>query len=74
MLYYSLACPHEGASAPGFSYAWVRMKSFLKLGSAFALSCLAVETAARAVGYSPREWIKPYRREALQDIVSSDIV
>jgi hypothetical protein len=46
------------------------MKSFLKLGSALALSCLAVESAARAVAHSPKEWIQPYKREALQDIVS----
>ncbi|KNG51415.1 glycoside hydrolase family 35 protein [Stemphylium lycopersici] len=48
------------------------MKSFLRLGSAVALGCLAVESAARAVGYSPKEWVKPYRREALQDIVTWD--
>jgi hypothetical protein len=47
------------------------MKSFVGLGGAVALGCLAVESAARAVGYSsPTEWIKPYKREALQDIVS----
>ncbi|CAA9958345.1 Beta-galactosidase [Pyrenophora teres f. maculata] len=49
------------------------MKSFKKLGSALALSCLAIGTAARAVGYSsPKDWIKPYKREALQDIVTWD--
>jgi len=47
------------------------MKSFKKIGSALALGCLAVGSAARAVGYtSPQDWIKPYKREALQDIVS----
>jgi len=46
------------------------MKSFSKLAGAVALGCFAVETAARAVGYSPQQWIKPYKREALQDIVS----
>lgn len=45
------------------------MKSFLRLSGVVALSCLAVEAAARAVGYSPKEWIMPYKREALQDIV-----
>lgn len=47
------------------------MKSFVGLGGAVALGCLAVESAARAVSYgSPADWIKPYKREALQDIVS----
>lgn len=46
------------------------MKGFLRLSGAIALSCLAIESAARAVGYSPKDWIKPYKREALQDIVS----
>lgn len=49
------------------------MKSFLKLGGAVALGCFAVESAARAVGYSPKEFIKPYKREALQDIVSGKV-
>ncbi|KAI4695619.1 hypothetical protein J4E81_005945 [Alternaria sp. BMP 2799] len=48
------------------------MKSFSKLAGAVALGCFAVETAARAVGYSPQQWIKPYKREALQDIVTWD--
>jgi len=48
------------------------MKSFSKLAGAVALGCFAVETAARAVGYSPQQWIKPYKREALQDIVSGE--
>ncbi|CAN9408063.1 unnamed protein product [Alternaria alternata] len=48
------------------------MKSFLKLGGAVALGCFAVESAARAVGYSPKEFIKPYKREALQGIVTWD--
>jgi len=49
------------------------MKSFSKLAGAVALGCFAVETAARAVGYSPQQWIKPYKREALQDIVSCGV-
>jgi hypothetical protein len=49
------------------------MKGFLKLGSAIALSCFAIESAARAVGYSPNEWVIPYKREALQDIVSEEL-
>jgi len=53
--------------------AFVTMKSFLKLGSALALSWFAVEGAARAVGYSPQEWIVPYKREALQNIVSVEV-
>ncbi|KAF1837258.1 hypothetical protein BDW02DRAFT_519504, partial [Decorospora gaudefroyi] len=48
------------------------MKSFLRLGGALALACFAIESAARAVGYSPQEWIMPYRREVLQDIVTWD--
>jgi hypothetical protein len=47
------------------------MKSFLGIGGALVLSCFAVEGAARAVGYSPQEWIMPYKREPLQDIVSA---
>ncbi|KAF1840936.1 glycoside hydrolase family 35 protein [Cucurbitaria berberidis CBS 394.84] len=48
------------------------MKSLLKFSSAVALSCLAIESAARAVGYSPHELIKPYKRAPLQDIVTWD--
>jgi hypothetical protein len=48
------------------------MKSFSTLAGAVALGCFAVESAARAVGYSPKEWIKPYKREALQDVVSRE--
>ncbi|EMD61501.1 hypothetical protein GGP41_004108 [Bipolaris sorokiniana] len=49
------------------------MKGFAGLGSAVALGCLAVEGAARAVGYtSPTEFIKPYKRGPLQDIVTWD--
>jgi hypothetical protein len=55
------------------TFILVNMKSFMRLGGAVALGCFAVESAARAVGYSPKEWIKPYKREALQDIVSYDI-
>lgn len=47
------------------------MKRLLNCIGALALASFAVESAARAVGYSPKEWIKPYRREALQDIVSA---
>ena len=39
--------------------------------SAIALSTCAVVAAARAVAGSPKDWIIPYKREALQDIVSS---
>jgi hypothetical protein len=52
-----------------FLHVLIRMKSFMKLGGAIALGCFAVESAARAIGGSPNDWIKPYRREALQDIV-----
>jgi hypothetical protein len=45
------------------------MKNLL---SVVALSSCAIGAAARAVGYSPKEWIMPYKRgETLQDIVSS---
>lgn len=46
------------------------MKSFMKLSGALALACLALESAARAVGGTPVDWIKPYKRAPLQDIVS----
>jgi hypothetical protein len=49
------------------------MRSFMKLGGAIALGCFVVESAARAIGGSPKDWIKPYRREALQDIVSAEM-
>ncbi|KAF2133891.1 glycoside hydrolase family 35 protein [Dothidotthia symphoricarpi CBS 119687] len=48
------------------------MKTSLKLGGAIALSLFAVESAARAVGFAPNQWITPYKREALQDIVTWD--
>ncbi|ORY15606.1 glycoside hydrolase superfamily [Clohesyomyces aquaticus] len=48
------------------------MRFFVNLVGAVALSCLAIESAARAVGYSPSEWIRPYRRGPLQDIVTWD--
>ena len=48
------------------------MKLILKLASAVALSCLAVESAARAVAFRPEQWITPYKGEALQDIVTWD--
>jgi hypothetical protein len=43
------------------------MKNLL---SVVALSSYAIGVAARAVGYEPQKWIMPYKREALQDIVS----
>ncbi|KAH3918288.1 beta-galactosidase [Parastagonospora nodorum] len=45
------------------------MKNLLNV---VALSSCAIGAAARAVGYSPKEWIMPYKREALQDIVTWD--
>ncbi len=48
------------------------MKNILKLGSAAALSCLAVESEARAVAFQPNQWITPYKAEPLQDIVTWD--
>jgi hypothetical protein len=67
-------CPSAAVSpVSDFSYILVRMKSFMKLGGAIALGCFAVESAARALGGSPKDWIKPYRREALQDIVSAEM-
>jgi hypothetical protein len=48
------------------------MKGILKLSGAVALSCLAVETAARALAFQPEQWIAPYKREVLQDIVTWD--
>lgn len=44
----------------------------MKLGGALALSCLAGEAAARAVAFQPDQWIRPYKREALQEIVTWD--
>jgi hypothetical protein len=44
------------------------MKNLL---SVVALSSYALGVTARAVGYEPQKWIMPYKREALQDIVSS---
>jgi hypothetical protein len=49
------------------------MKQFFTLAGALALSCFAIESAARAVGYTPNEWIKPYKRAPLQDIVGKSI-
>lgn len=49
-----------------------KMKGILKLGGAVALSCLATQTAARAVAFQPDQWIAPYKREVLQDIVTWD--
>lgn len=50
---------------------FVTMKYFLNGVGAAALACLTVAANARAVGYrSPAEFIVPYKRQALQDIVS----
>ncbi|KAF2197860.1 hypothetical protein GQ43DRAFT_186375 [Delitschia confertaspora ATCC 74209] len=50
------------------------MTRLVKLASAIALSCLAVQSAARAIanGGRPIDLIKPYKREILQDIVTWD--
>ncbi|KAH7414044.1 beta-galactosidase precursor [Phaeosphaeria sp. MPI-PUGE-AT-0046c] len=45
------------------------MKNLL---SALALSTCAIGAAARALAGSPKDWIVPYKREALQDIVTWD--
>ncbi|KAL5116547.1 hypothetical protein ACEQ8H_005543 [Pleosporales sp. CAS-2024a] len=45
------------------------MKNLL---SVVALSSCAIGAAARAVRYSPKEWIMPYKRDVLQDIVTWD--
>jgi hypothetical protein len=37
-----------------------------------ALSCLAAQTAALATAHAPTEWIAPYKRAPLQDIVTWD--
>lgn len=50
-----------------------RMKGFARLSGALALSCFAIEAAARAVGHSPNDWVIPYKREALQDIVRFEV-
>jgi hypothetical protein len=47
------------------------MKNLLSVG---VLLAGAVGASARAVAGSPRDWIMPYKREALQDIVSQDLV
>ncbi|KAF2089080.1 glycoside hydrolase family 35 protein [Saccharata proteae CBS 121410] len=39
---------------------------------ALLLSCLAVQTIALVIGGKPNQVIKPYKREALQDIVTWD--
>lgn len=44
----------------------------MRLSGAVVLSCLALESAARAVGYSPKDWIQPYKRDPLQNIVTWD--
>ncbi|OAG13056.1 uncharacterized protein CC84DRAFT_1227943 [Paraphaeosphaeria sporulosa] len=49
------------------------MKHFLNGVSAAALACLTIAANARAVGYrSPTDFIVPYKRQALQDIVTWD--
>jgi hypothetical protein len=37
-----------------------------------ALSWLAAQAAALAVAHEPKHWIAPYKRGALQDIVTWD--
>ena len=47
------------------------MKELRSVLGAVALACFTVAANGRALGYgSPAEIIKPYKREALQDIVS----
>ncbi|KAF2018726.1 glycoside hydrolase family 35 protein [Aaosphaeria arxii CBS 175.79] len=48
------------------------MRRISKLAGAIALSCFAVQTCAKAVGYSPKEWIRTSKRGPLQDIVTWD--
>lgn len=48
------------------------MKGIMRFSSAVVLGCLALESAARAVGYTPKDLIKPYKREPLQNIVTWD--
>ena len=49
----------------------VTMKELRRVLGAVALACFTVAANGRALGYgSPAEIIKPYKREALQDIVS----
>jgi hypothetical protein len=46
------------------------MKNLLSVG---VLLAGALGASARAVAGSPRDWIMPYKREALQDIVSQGL-
>ncbi|OCL03153.1 glycoside hydrolase family 35 protein [Glonium stellatum] len=48
------------------------MKLSFKFLTSLVLSCLAIESAARAVGGKPKRWIQPYKRAPLQDIVTWD--
>lgn len=49
------------------------MKELHGVLGAVALACFAVAADGRALGYgSPTDFIKPYKREALQDIVSEE--
>ena len=45
------------------------MKLSFKFLSSVVLSCLTIESAARAVGGKPKRWIQPYKRAPLQDVV-----
>jgi hypothetical protein len=47
------------------------MKNLLSVG---VLLAGAVGASARALAGSPKDWILPYKREALQDIVSCGLV
>lgn len=55
---------------PYWNLIFIRMKGLMRFSGALALSCLALESAARAVGYTPKDMIIPYKREPLQNIVS----
>jgi hypothetical protein len=51
--------------------AYPTMKNLLSVG---ALLFGAIGASARALGGSPKDWIVPYKREALQDIVSCGFI
>jgi hypothetical protein len=44
----------------------------MKCHLSLVLASLAAQTAALAVAHSPEQWITPYKREPLQDIVTWD--
>ena len=47
------------------------MKDLCSILGALALACFTAAANGRAIGYgSPLEFIKPYKRQALQDVVS----